>query len=235
MSSRRRTSSSKRTSVTPTSRKVPVSSKSVVAQKKQTSVFLYVPNLIGYIRVCCTLYAVWSSFTCWQGFVISYTVGAVLDIADGYAARHWKQESRFGAVLDMVTDRVSTNMLYIVLAILYREYFFWICCLAGLDYASHWFHMYASAIDNGSHHKSIGGHRNWLLRKYYTIKPFMLACCVSQEAFLLAAYVVKNVAPSVVGDIALYVLWASVPFGALKQIINIIQLGDSSLEIVKIK
>jgi len=157
-----------------------------------------------------------------------------LDIADGYAARYWKQESKFGAVLDMVTDRVSTNMLYLVLAIIYPTKFFWIAILAGLDYSSHWFQMFASAADGGKHHKTVAGHRNWLLRKYYSVKPFMLACCVSQEAFLLAAYAHHYVQEgTTMGLIVCYTMWASIPFGALKQLINVIQLADASKEIVK--
>lgn len=34
-----------------------------------------------------------------------YMMSAFLDVADGYAARAFNQSSRFGAVLDMVTDR----------------------------------------------------------------------------------------------------------------------------------
>lgn len=36
---------------------------------------------------------------------LAYGISCLLDAADGHAARALKQTSKFGAVLDMVTDR----------------------------------------------------------------------------------------------------------------------------------
>ena len=38
-------------------------------------------------------------------FTVLYFVSSILDVADGQAARRLGQTSKFGAVLDMVTDR----------------------------------------------------------------------------------------------------------------------------------
>lgn len=38
-------------------------------------------------------------------FTALYFLSSILDVADGQAARALKQTSKFGAVLDMVTDR----------------------------------------------------------------------------------------------------------------------------------
>jgi|LauGreDrversion4_2_1035121.scaffolds.fasta_scaffold179136_1 CDP-diacylglycerol--inositol 3-phosphatidyltransferase len=204
-----------------------------------SSVFMYVPNLIGYTRVVCLIYALQHAFNCWSGFLGFYTAGALLDAVDGWAARKMKQETKFGAVLDMVTDRVSTNMLYFVLAILFSEKYMMIGLLAALDYASHWFRMYAASM-TGAHHKTMGASRNWLLRMYYTKKAFMLVCCVAQEAYLLAMYAShwasKGARMNVfgvtdLGMVAECAMMISMPFAALKQLINVIQLVDASIDI----
>lgn len=209
---------------------MPPRTRSSAVQKSNHNIYFFVPNLIGYLRVILTLVAVYNAFACWQTFVVCYSVGAILDLFDGMAARRFNQSTKFGAVLDMVTDRVGTNMLYIVLAALEPRYFFFIALLAGGDYASHWAQMYAAAI-GGGHHKNVGADRNWLLRFYYTNKPFMFLNCVSQEAFLIAFYVFASHAP--IADFAYKVMLVSAPFGALKQLINVIQLCDAMAQIAK--
>lgn len=42
---------------------------------------------------------------------IAYAVSALLDAVDGHAARAFGQTSKFGAVLDMVTDRYVTYLM----------------------------------------------------------------------------------------------------------------------------
>lgn len=193
------------------------------------NIYLWIPNLIGYGRVVLTLVAVYNAFTCWKTFVICYSLGAILDLFDGMAARHFNQSTKFGAVFDMVTDRVGTNMLYIVLASILPQYFFYIAVLAGIDYSSHWAQMYAAAV-GGSHHKTLSTDRNWLLRIYYSNKPFMFLNCVGQEAFLIALYVFAS---NALVDVARIVMFVAGPFGALKQLINVIQLVDAMKQIAK--
>lgn len=201
------------------------------ATQTKPNIYFFIPNLIGYLRVILTLTAVYNAFACWQTFVICYSVGAILDLFDGMAARRFNQSTKFGAVLDMVSDRVGTNMLYIVLAALTPKNFFFIALLAGGDYASHWAQMYAAAI-NGGHHKNVSVDRNWLLRFYYGNKPFMFLNCVGQEAFLIALYVFSS--QTSIGPIAYWVMMVSAPFGALKQLINVIQLCDAMGQIAKV-
>jgi CDP-diacylglycerol--inositol 3-phosphatidyltransferase len=40
-----------------------------------------------------------------------YSVSCLLDAVDGHAARAFGQTSKFGAVLDMVTDRFAVHIL----------------------------------------------------------------------------------------------------------------------------
>ena len=208
----------------------PKSKTSRASSQKTPNVYLWIPNLIGYGRIALTITAVYYAFSCWKTFVVCYSVGAILDLFDGMAARHFGQSSRFGAVLDMVTDRVGTNMLYIVLTALRPDLFFWFAMLAGADYSSHWAQMYASAT-TGTHHKVLDKDRNWLLRFYYGNKPFMFLNCVGQETFLIALYVYSQ---GVLVETAGYVMLAAAPFGGIKQIINLIQLADAMKQIVKV-
>ena len=198
------------------------------------SVFLYIPNLIGYLRVYLLGVAVYHGFSDFRVFFVAYSASQLLDAADGWAARKFKQSSAFGAVLDMVTDRVSSNLLLLVLANLHFQYFFFFAFLAALDYASHWTQMYASVYVGNSSHKNISVDRPWLLRVYYTNKAFLFLNCLCQEAALLALYLLHfHPLPGVSHDFLFACLVASAPLGLLKQIINLVQLVDASKLIVR--
>ena len=72
-------------------------------------------------RVACTLVFLYLARdrAFWHVALASYIVSFALDLFDGMAARRFNQTSRFGAVLDMVTDRCSTAVMLAVLAHLY--------------------------------------------------------------------------------------------------------------------
>ena len=92
-----------------------------MASKSTTAgdVLLYVPNLIGYLRVICTVLSL-ILMICfpqrWIIAVILYVASFVGDLFDGLAARKFDQCSIFGGLLDMVTDRCSTAGLLCVLS-----------------------------------------------------------------------------------------------------------------------
>jgi CDP-diacylglycerol--inositol 3-phosphatidyltransferase len=97
-----------------------------------------------------------------------YSVSCLLDALDGYAARKFEQSTRFGAVLDMVTDRCTTSCLLVFLASAFPRWSIIFQGLISLDLASHYIHMYATLSgDGGSSHKKIDESANWLVRKYY--------------------------------------------------------------------
>ena len=50
--------------------------------------------------------------------------------------------SKFGAVLDMVTDRCTTACLLCYLCSAYPQYTFWFQAIISVDLASHYMHMY---------------------------------------------------------------------------------------------
>jgi CDP-diacylglycerol--inositol 3-phosphatidyltransferase len=69
------------------------------------NVFLFVPNLIGYVRVILAGASLYYMPHYQKTCTALYFVSCMLDAVDGQAARALGQTSKFGAVLDMVTDR----------------------------------------------------------------------------------------------------------------------------------
>ena len=51
---------------------------------------------------------------------IAYCISQLLDAVDGHAARYLGQASKFGAVLDMVTDRYLPTSLFRILILTIR-------------------------------------------------------------------------------------------------------------------
>ena len=71
---------------------------------KNTDIFTFIPNLIGYGRVI-TLLASWLTMKSYPliTMLAFYSTSCLLDAFDGAAARKYGQSTKFGAVLDMVT------------------------------------------------------------------------------------------------------------------------------------
>ena len=100
----------------------------------------------------------------WKICVGLYLMAFVGDVVDGYVARAFNQctylacfyyiqfvftqsrgvrfiGSKFGGILDMVTDRVSTCGLLVMVSQLYPQYAVHFALLIVLDISSHWFHV----------------------------------------------------------------------------------------------
>lgn len=101
-----------------------------------------------------------------------YSVSCLLDALDGYAARAFEQSTRFGAVLDMVTDRCTTACLLVFLSSAFPRWALLFQGLISLDLASHYMHMYATLSMGGAggSHKKVDKARSWMLNIYYTNK-----------------------------------------------------------------
>eukprot|EP00798_Chlamydomonas_sp_ICE-L_P000142 gene142-5396_t len=120
---------------------------------RHSQVLLYVPNLIGYVRVAFALYAFSVAFTNPGHCILFYFASFVCDELDGRFARMLSQTSTLGAVLDMVTDRLATTGLLTLLAIQYPSYLFLFISLVFLDIFSHWFQMYSTLLVGAATHK----------------------------------------------------------------------------------
>ncbi|KAK9682855.1 hypothetical protein RND81_10G101700 [Saponaria officinalis] len=136
------------------------------SKPRMSTIYLYVPNIIGYIRVLmnCAAFAICYSH---KGiFAVLYFVSFVCDGIDGWFARKLNQVSTLGAVLDMVTDRISTACLLVLLSQIYRPVLIFLSLLA-LDIASHWFQMYSTFLSGKASHKDVKDSSSWLFRAYY--------------------------------------------------------------------
>ena len=72
---------------------------------RKENVYLFVPNLIGYVRVITAAASLIIMPSHPKMCTLVYFISCILDVFDGMAARALGQTSKFGAVLDMVTDR----------------------------------------------------------------------------------------------------------------------------------
>ncbi|KAK0503170.1 phosphatidylinositol synthase [Armillaria luteobubalina] len=211
------------------------------AQTYSENVFLFVPNIIGYLRVI--LAAVSLHYMSYHPIYSSilYGISSILDVADGYAARALNQSSKFGAVLDMVTDRCATSCLLCYLASAYPTYAVLFQFLIALDFASHYMHMYSSIITGSSSHKLVTSDVSRILWLYYNDRRTLFLVCAGNELFYVALYLVKWIDtpiklllhPSTPYFLAgmtyqQLVAWLSAPVCILKNIINLVQLWKAS-------
>lgn len=156
---------------------------------KSTDVYILIPNLVGYLRALLAIGAFCICFTYPYWFVILYGISQLLDGLDGYIARRIDQATRYGAMLDMVLDRVSTTALLVILAKFYPAYTRWIIVLMLIDIISHFLHIYSSLLQGKRSHKVISKNQHRLLKLYYGSKSVLFTLCVGSEACLLWLYI----------------------------------------------
>jgi CDP-diacylglycerol--inositol 3-phosphatidyltransferase len=157
---------------------------------RHSNVLLYVPNIIGYARIAACLYSVAVAFTSPLLCILLYFAGFACDELDGRMARMLNQTSTLGAVLDMVTDRLATTGLLLILAMQYPAWYMACILLVFLDIFSHWFQMYATLLLGATTHKDAHS-RSWLVAFYYSSRIFMGFCCVCVEVLYLTMYAVQ--------------------------------------------
>lgn len=129
--------------------------------------------------------------TCPKVSIFFYLLSGFLDAFDGHAARYLGQGTKFGAMLDMLTDRCATMCLCVVLAMFYPKWAIFFQLSMSLDIASHWLHMHSSMMTGGSSHKAIDLSGNPILRLYYTSKPVLFLMCAGNELFFSMLYLLN--------------------------------------------
>ncbi|CUM67247.1 uncharacterized protein PRCAT00004940001 [Priceomyces carsonii] len=193
-------------------------------------IFLFIPNLIGYLRVITALL----SFICMKNHpiptLIFYGISGFLDAFDGYAARKYNQGTRFGAVLDMVTDRCATSSLIVYLGIIYPRFAVIWQVLVSLDLASHYMHMYAMMSSGSSSHKNVDKQQSKLLSLYYNNRTVLFVVCLVNELFYVALYM-HHYDFFWLGTV---LSWLSAPIWIFKQIANVVQLKGAALILARI-
>ena len=205
-------------------------------------VFLYVPNIIGYLRFGLYLASFIShSLGNWQLCIGLYAIAFILDEFDGRAARAYNQSSNFGAALDMVADRSATAGLCLILAQLYPNYLLAFIGAIALDISSHYYLIYATTmLGEASHKDSAKWSTNGLLKLYYGSKSFMDLLIAGNELFYILLYLnfyLVGLNFSLTGwNINLWqlLLIFCLPIYLLKQATNVSQLQASAQEIAKL-
>jgi CDP-diacylglycerol--inositol 3-phosphatidyltransferase len=197
-------------------------------------VLLFVPNLIGYFRIICTLSSFWIMLHMdhqhWMIAIILYILSFAGDLFDGMVARKLNQTSTFGSLLDMITDRCSTLGLLYVLGVLQEPYRLLYLFLIILDISSHWCQMFSSM--GSGHHKSKESNegRNILVRWYYQYYAFFGYLCVGAEFTYIFQYILihchQDYPPILVTFITL-LLHLVMPGCIMKQVVNIFQLSSA--------
>ncbi|KAK3028554.1 hypothetical protein RJ639_039076 [Escallonia herrerae] len=193
----------------------------------------------GYIRILLNCVAFALCFYEKKLFSLQYFISFVCDALDGWFARKFNQVPvlTFGAVLDMVTDRISTACLLVILS-----------------------QVYSTFLVGKASHKDVNDSSNRLFKAYYGYMMFKGYCCVACEVnvlwnwFLLVTYSDANISfhalyitlfllaknqTEIMKDVLMdaarqsllqCVLLALLLFGwAIKQSVNVIQNDSSKL------
>lgn len=210
-------------------------------------VLLYIPNLIGYMRIICAsigLLLMICTPQYWLPAILLYLMNFIGDLFDGLVARKYNQCSAFGGVLDMITDRCSTAALLFVLAgeyeqidkvLMFPVHRIIFLFLMILDVSSHWVQMHSS-LALGLHHKSDEGNqgKNFLVRWFYKYYFFFGYLCVGAEFTYIILYtkihyhpLETNVLGSFVASVLNILLIIGIPGCFLKQLVNIAQFISS--------
>ncbi|EKF34027.1 CDP-diacylglycerol--inositol 3-phosphatidyltransferase [Trypanosoma cruzi marinkellei] len=196
-----------------------------------TQIYLFYPNIIGYVRLLLSLgsFIVLGNYPAM--FLTFYTLSFVLDAADGMIARLMDQCSHFGAIFDMLTDRASTAGLLLVLNHVLQpmpDWFTTLCAfLVFLDVASHFCRMYVTLFFHKESHKDTSKSIFSLLRLYYSNRKVMFLLCVGQEFsyILLYAYWMYNEVDWI-RQVTFPLLTVLGVLNVLKQVVNVQQLMD---------
>ncbi|XP_065892261.1 uncharacterized protein [Dysidea avara] len=146
-----------------------------------TSIYLYAPNIIGYLRLL-LLAVSWTCVSQPSIFVVFYSASAALDFLDGYLARRLKQISTFGAWLDVIVDNIGRTMLWS-----YITRWSWI--IISLEWSS-----FVCTHSRGSNWKSSFERAPWLVTKvmdngFYT--PLGILVVLGLHVLPLGLYVLQ--------------------------------------------
>ncbi|KAI5190911.1 CDP-diacylglycerol--inositol 3-phosphatidyltransferase [Nematocida sp. AWRm77] len=188
------------------------------SKSTKENTLLFVPNMVGYIRLALLLVSVFMET---RLFVYFYGASYILDALDGYLARAFSQESTFGYVLDMALDRASSSVLFLRVAVENPIFLPYMSLLVILDLLSHFVSMsygYVAKKSHKSYNKNTKNNIEKVLSIYYNRTVLFLVCLMT-EVFALNLLYTKS-------------FWAhciSTPFFVFKQATNIMQLYNGMI------
>jgi len=159
--------------------------------EEEDNVFLFVPNLIGYGRIFLQLVAMWFMPSNHVVAAWCYILSGLLDAFDGHAARALNQGTKFGAMLDMLTDRCATMTLLATLCTFYPSWTFFFQLSMVIDISCHWIHLHTSLMQGRTSHKFVDAGGNPIMHLYYTSRPVLFGMCAGNELFYASLYLLN--------------------------------------------
>uniref|UniRef100_A0A0K0E539 CDP-diacylglycerol--inositol 3-phosphatidyltransferase n=1 Tax=Strongyloides stercoralis TaxID=6248 RepID=A0A0K0E539_STRER len=190
-------------------------------------VFLFYPNLLGYGRIILAILSFMTMrfYPLLTAFL--YATSGFLDALDGHLARTYNQSSRFGAMLDQLTDRCTFMALLMCLSVFYPSWTFFFQMVAIIDIASHWLHLHATDLTGKTSHKSSD---NPILNLYYTSKATLFLMCLGNEAFFGFLYLIYFFNGPTFLSISMLKIFSVLlfPVAAIKSGISIVHLITAS-------
>ncbi|XP_072381586.1 CDP-diacylglycerol--inositol 3-phosphatidyltransferase [Diabrotica undecimpunctata] len=202
------------------------------------NIFIFVPNIIGYARI---ILAIISFYFMPTNYIIAcscYVISALLDAFDGHAARYFNQSTKFGAMLDQLTDRCGTMGLVAVLAHFYPKYMFLFILSMCIDIACHWIYLHSSILQGKTSHKFVDMSENPIMRLYYTNKNVLFVMCAGNEAFYAALYLLHFSEGPIIAGLGLWriIIFLSAPICFIKTGISLLHcvVASKNLAIIDI-
>lgn len=197
------------------------------------NVYLFVPNLIGYARIVLAVVSFYYMPFDHVKATLCYLISGFLDAIDGHAARWLNQASKFGAMLDQLTDRCATMCLLVVLSCFYPKWMLLFQLSMTIDIASHWIHQQASLMQGKTSHKFIDASANPVIRIYYTSRPVLFVMCAGNELFYSMLYLIYFTPGPTVFGMGLFhlILYISTPIAVVKTLISLLQLMVACMNI----
>lgn len=153
-------------------------------QRNVHQTLLSPPQGVSLVRVSCIL----SAFVLFHShalFSISLVCFAeLLDMLDGYLARKYNAVSAFGAISDMVIDRLTPIYGFTALISLAPNYTAIFSLLLALDLLGHMAMLYCAILKKEvRHHKHLFIGVSWLLDLYYSKEGLKRSFMVSTIVF----------------------------------------------------
>ncbi|XP_052788883.1 CDP-diacylglycerol--inositol 3-phosphatidyltransferase-like [Mya arenaria] len=176
------------------------------SQKKKRNVFLFVPNLIDYMRVVfLVMFCYEASYANYYAAVCCYVVNFALDEIDGNMARWLGQTSEFGMLLDILTDEASVTCVCMVLATLYPAWLLAFQAHCVIDFMGQWtLYYYAGRYKNNDFKTK----DNWILDIYFNSYVPSFLWVYGNHVFLISLYLCNYASGPLVGAFGLEIgLW----------------------------
>ncbi|XP_014252564.1 CDP-diacylglycerol--inositol 3-phosphatidyltransferase [Cimex lectularius] len=201
----------------------------------EENIFLFYPNLIGYVRVLLAIVSFYFMPTNYPVASVCYVVSGFLDAFDGHAARAFDQSTKFGAMLDQLTDRCGTAGLLVTLSHFYPDYMFLFQVSIAIDIWCHWIFLHSSLLKGKSSHKFHDLNDNPIMAFYYT-KPVLFFMCMGNEAFYASLYLLHFVEGPLLFGIGLFrmVAYISLPVCVIKTLFSLIHGYVAAINIASV-